>query len=112
MIRSGQVLLAGKGFAGKLFAAETAALGVRLLRPDRKDETYRNGNLGRVRQRIGSVNHTLKGQLGLEKEKHGGRTVEGLFTRIAQRLLATAARIWHSWTIGNPTKRSLIAYDP
>lgn len=109
LIRSGQVLLADKGFSGKVFAAETAALGVRLLRPDRKDETYRNGNLGGVRQWIESVNQTLKGQLGLEK--HGGRTVEGVFTRIAQRLLAMAAGIWHNWTIGNPPKRSLIAYD-
>jgi hypothetical protein len=35
-------------------------MGLRLLRPDRKDETYRNGNLGCVRQWIESVNQTLK----------------------------------------------------
>ncbi|QDQ93972.1 IS982 family transposase [Rhodococcus sp. WB9] len=109
LIRSGQVLLADKGFSGKEFAATTAAMGLRLLRPDRKDETYKNGNLGGVRQWIESVNHTLKGQLGLEE--HGGRTTHGVFTRVAQRLLAMAAGIWHNWNTGTPAKRSLIAYD-
>jgi hypothetical protein len=41
-------------------------------------ETYRNGNLGGVRQRIESVNQTL---------------------------------IWHNWTTGVTSKRSLIAFD-
>lgn len=109
LIREGQVLLADKGFSGKGFAAATAALGLRLLRPDRKDETYKNGSLGNVRQWIESVNQSLKGQLDLER--HGGRTPHGVFTRVAQRLLALAAGIWHNWSIGNPHKRSLIAYD-
>jgi hypothetical protein len=109
LIRAGQVLLADKGFAGKDFKALTEAMGLRLLRPDRKDETYTNGNLGRVRQWIESVNQTLKGQLDLEA--HGGRTVAGVFTRIAQQLLALAAGIWHNWNTGVSRKRSLIAYD-
>jgi hypothetical protein len=109
LIRTGQVLLADKGFAGREFKAFTEQLGLRLLRPDRKDETYRNGNLGGVRQWIESVNQTLKGQLDLEA--HGGRTVPGVFTRVAQRLAAMAAGIWHNWTTGVTSKRSLIAYD-
>jgi hypothetical protein len=109
LIRAGQVLLADKGFAGKDFKALTEAMGLRLLRPDRKDETYTHGNLGRVRQWIESVNQTLKGQLDLEA--HGARTVAGVFTRIAQQLLAMAAGIWHNWTTGVTRKRSLIAYD-
>ena len=109
LIRSGQVLLADKGFAGKAFAATTAEMGLRLLRPDRKDQTYTNGNLGGVRQWIESVNHTLKGQLGLEK--HGSRTTRGVFTRVAQRILAMAAGIWLNWNTGRHAKRSLIAYD-
>ena len=52
LVRDGQVLLADKGFAGKAFKQHTARLGIRLLRPDRRDETYRNGNLGGVRQWI------------------------------------------------------------
>lgn len=80
-----------------------------LLRPDRKDETYRNGNLGGVRQWIESVNQTLKGHLDLEHP--GGRTHEGVSTRIAQRLLALTAAIWHNWTTGAPSKRSVIAFD-
>ena len=102
-------MLADKGFAGKEFKRLTETLGLTLLRPDRNDETYRNGNLGGVRQWIESVNQTLKGQLGLEA--HGGRTPSGVFTRVAQRLLALAAGIWHNWTTGATNKRSLTAYD-
>jgi Transposase DDE domain len=109
LIRTGQILLADKGFAGREFKQATEAMGLRLLRPDRKDETYTNGNLGGVRQWIESVNQTLKGQLDLEN--HGGRTLAGVFTRIAQRLLAMTAGIWHNWTTGITSKRSLIAYD-
>lgn len=109
LIRTGQILLADKGFAGKEFKTITAAMGVELLRPDRKDETYRNGNLGGVRQWIESVNQALKGQLDLEH--HGARTPAGVFTRIAQRLLALAAGIWHNWTTDTTSKRSLIAFD-
>jgi hypothetical protein len=54
-----------------------------LLRPDRKDETHRNGNLGGVCQWIESINQTLKGQLHLEY--HGASTPTGVSTGIAQR---------------------------
>lgn len=94
LIRDGQILLADKGFSGKPFKELTEQMGLNLLRPDRKDETYRNGNLGGVRQWIESVNQTLKSQLGLER--HGGRTPTGAFTRVAHRLLAMAAGIWHN----------------
>jgi hypothetical protein len=30
---------------------------------------------------------------------------------VSQRLLAMSAGIWHNWTTGITTKRSLIAYD-
>jgi hypothetical protein len=84
-------------------------MGLHLLRPDRKDETYRNGNLGGVRQWIESVNQTLKGQLDLEA--HGARTLTGVLTRVTQRLLAMAAGIWHNWTTNITSKRSLTVYD-
>lgn len=109
LIREGQILLADKGFSGTPFQKLTESEGVRLLRPDRKDETYRNGNLGGVRQWIESVNQTLKGQL--ELERHGGRTPHGVFTRVAQRLLAMATGIWHNWMTGVTSKRSLTAFD-
>ena len=109
LLRQGQILVADKGFAGREFKELTESMGLELLRPDRKDETYRNGNLGGVRQRIESVNQTLKGQLDLEA--HGGRIPQGVFSRVAQRLLAMAAGIWHNWTTGLTSKRSLIAFD-
>jgi hypothetical protein len=51
----------------------------------------------------------VSGQLDLEG--HGGQTPAGVLTRIAQRLLTMAAGIWHNWTTGVTSKRSLTAYD-
>ncbi|GEL27180.1 hypothetical protein PSU4_61340 [Pseudonocardia sulfidoxydans NBRC 16205] len=58
--------MADKGLAGRETEAQIAALGVTLLRPDRRDERTRHGNLGGVRQWIEWVFDTLKGQFGLE----------------------------------------------
>jgi hypothetical protein len=109
--RPGLTLITDKGFAGRQTKADLAARGTTLLRPARKDEATRPSEplLKTIRQLIESVNDTLKGQLDLER--HGGRTPAGIFTRIAQRLLALAACIWHNWRIGASDKRSLIAYD-
>lgn len=96
----GYTVLADKGFAGEEFEAHMAALGANFLRPDRKDEPRRNGSLGPVRQWIESVFWTCKGQLTLEA--HGGRTVEGVCTRVALRLLALTAGILHNHDIGDP----------
>jgi hypothetical protein len=76
-------------------------------RPPRRGASH--GSIGWIRQWIESVNDTLKGQLDLER--HGGRTPEGIYTRIAQRLLAMAMCIWHNWASGQHVKRSLTAYD-
>ncbi|GGN28541.1 hypothetical protein GCM10011609_84740 [Lentzea pudingi] len=62
-----------------------------------------------VRQLIKSMNDTLKGQLDLEL--HGGRTIDGVTARIAPRVLALTAAIWHNRATGQPLTRSLIAYD-
>ncbi|MEV6182677.1 IS982 family transposase, partial [Streptomyces sp. NPDC052015] len=44
-------------------------------------------------------------------EQHGGRTIEGVAVRVAQRILAMTCAIWHNRTIGAAVTRSLIAYD-
>jgi Transposase DDE domain len=108
-LAQGTIILADKGFAGRVFHRHVAALGAHLLRPDRKDEPRRFGSLGGLRQWIESVIDTLKDQLGLER--HGGRTLGGVFVRVAQRLLALAAGVWFNWQLGAPDKRSLLAYD-
>jgi len=108
-LRPGLLILGDKGFAGREFAHHLAGLGVGLLRPDRADEPRRHGSLGRWRQWIESTFDTLKDQLGLER--HGGRTLAGVYVRVAQRLLAMAAAIWWNWQTGAPDKRSLVAYD-
>lgn len=109
--REGILLISDKGFASKPFEASLAEAGITLLRPSRKREKQRHGEsmLKKIRQLIESVNDTLKGQLDLEQ--HGGRTVEGVAIRVAQRILALAAAIWHNHHTGAPITRSLIAYD-
>lgn len=110
LVADGQVILADKGFAGKQFEAFISGdLKAHLLRPDRKDEQPRFGDFGGIRQWVESIFDTLKGQLGLER--HGARTLEGVMARVACKLLAMAAGIWHNWKIGAPRKRSLVAYD-
>lgn len=107
--RPGLVIVADKGYAGREFEDRIRELDAVLVRPDRRDEARRHGKLAWIRQRIESVNDTLKGQLGLEQ--HGGRTDLGVFVRVAQRLLALTAGVWHNWLIDAPCKRSLVAYD-
>jgi Transposase DDE domain len=104
----GYTIIADKGFAGADFEQFVSSLGARLLRPDRNDEPRRHGSLGPIRQWIESVIDTLKGQLSLEH--HGAHTLQGLAVRIAQRLLALAACLWHNWQIHQPG-RHLTAYD-
>jgi hypothetical protein len=104
----GYTVIADKGFAGEEFEQLMAQLGAIFLRPDRKDEPRRFGGLGGVRQWVESIIDTIKGQLSLER--HGAHTMPGLISRIAQRLLALAAGLWHNWNIGDPG-RHLTAYD-
>jgi hypothetical protein len=108
-LRPGLLIVGDKGFAGRDFEQVVADHGAVLLRPDRIDEPRRHGSLGHWRQWIESMFQSLKGQLGLER--HGGRTLAGVWVRVAQRLLALAAGIWWNWEIGAPDKRSLVAYD-
>lgn len=109
--RAGQTLLADKNYYGRVFEAELADAGITLLRPARAGEIARPGEpfFKPLRQIIESINDTLKGQLDLER--HGGRTIAGVCTRVAQRILALTAAIWHNDRLGLPIRRSLIAYD-
>ncbi len=110
----GYTVIVDKGFAGAEFEALMHELGAVFLRPDRKGEEPRSGKLGGVRQCIESIIDTTKGQLSLER--HGAHTMPGLITRIAQRLLALGACVWHNWRLWekgaiDTPGRSLIAYD-
>jgi hypothetical protein len=107
-LQGGELVIGDKGLAGREFEQHVTSLGATFLRPDRADEQPRIGPLAGLRQWIESVIDTLKGQLSLEH--HGGRTPQGVFVRVAQRLLALAAAIWHNHQHGQPS-RNLTAYD-
>ncbi|MGH3326486.1 MAG: IS982 family transposase [Streptomycetales bacterium] len=97
-LRKQMIVLTDKGLSGRDMA-----------HPDRRDQQRRFGNLAGMRQWIEAIIDTVKDQLDLER--HGGRTLPGVIARIAQRLLALAACIWHNWRINANHKRSLVAYD-
>jgi transposase len=109
VLRPDMVVLADKGLAGCQFDAVVGELGATLARPDRADEPHRFGSLGGVRQWVEAIFDTLKDQLGLER--HGAHTIQGLWIRAAQRLLALAAGVWFNWQLDAPIKRSLVAFD-
>ena len=97
MLDGGEIIITDKGFASREFEQLVASLDATLIRPDRKDEPRRFGNLGGVRQWIESIYQTTKSQLSLEL--HGGHIPNGVWTRVCQRVLALAAGIWHSWQL-------------
>jgi Transposase DDE domain len=109
--RPGQTLIADKHYYGRDFEATLAGAGLRLLRPARQGEpeSIAQRFFKPLRQTIESIFDTGKGQLDLER--HGGHTPTGVLVRILQRLLALTAAIWHNDHTGQPTKRSLLAYD-
>lgn len=106
-----QLLIADKNYYGKAFEAELDHAGIDLLRKARKGERPRRGTkfFKPLRQVVESVFDTFKGQLDLER--HHAKTPAGLATRVAQRVLALTAVIWHNDRAGAPVLRSLTAYD-
>jgi len=110
--RSGQTLIADKGYRRASFESELNTAGITLIRPALKSEGDRPGRryLKAFRQIIESVNQTLKAQLDLER--HGARTRPGVAARVLQRILALTTAIWHNETTHQPgPARSLTPYD-
>jgi hypothetical protein len=105
----GTAFVTDKGLRSGELETDMALMGYQLIRPASHGEPD-NGLFPKwLRQRIESVNETLKGQLGIEHP--GARERDGLFARVIQRILALNAAIWHNWNIGAFSKRSITAYD-
>jgi len=112
MTRPGrQVVIADKAYYGRAFETRLEEAGIDLLRKARKGEKPRPGEkfFKPLRQVIESVNATFKTQLDIEH--HRGKTIDGVCARIAQRVLALTAAIWHNDHLGLAVRRSLTAYD-
>jgi hypothetical protein len=107
LLRGEEALVCDKGYAGREFAAKVSELGAAVLRPARQDESDNGLHLSSIRQRIESIFWTCKDLLTLER--HGARTIENLYARIASRLLTLAACIALNHRLGRPS-RSLVAY--
>ncbi|MDN5894046.1 MAG: IS982 family transposase [Nocardioides sp.] len=106
-----QILIGDKNYFGHDFETGLKDSRIELLRPARKGEKPRPGTrfFKPLRQVIESINWTFKGQLDLER--HGGRTTGGVCARVAQRVLALTAAIWHNDNLGQNIRRTLTAYD-
>ncbi len=110
--RAGQTLIADNRHRSETFETDLKDAGITLIRPATRTEAPRPGArfLRPWRQIIESINRALKGQPALER--HKARTRTGVAARIATRLLALTAAIWHNQTTQRPgPARSLIAYD-
>lgn len=105
---SGTTIVADKGLRSRALETELADRGLVLIRPPYPDETDTGIFPSWLRQRIESVNQSLKHPLGIEQP--GAHRPDGLFARIVQRLLALNAAIWHNWLTAAEQKRSLTAY--
>ena len=88
------VVIGDKGFAGREFEPDMIELGITFVRPDRRDESRRHDTLALIRPPIESIFNTTTQQLSLEQ--HAARTPVSVLARLAQRLLALAAAIWHN----------------
>ena len=109
--RPGLLIIADKGYVSRELDHYLAKRRILLIRPSYRNRTPHPGEPlpKSIRQLIESVNDPLTGQLDLEQ--HGGRTIEAVAVRVAQRLLALTAAIWHNRATGQPLTRSLTAYD-
>jgi hypothetical protein len=108
---AGLLIVADKDYVSRELDNYLAERRVLLIRLSSHNRTPHPGEplLTSIRQLVESVNDTLKGQLNLEQ--HGGRTIEGVGARVAQRLLALTAAIWHNRATGQPITRSPTAFD-
>lgn len=81
-----QALLGDKNYYGTVFETDLTGLGIDLIRSARSKEKPRPGqeSLKPLRQIIGSIFDTLKGQLDLER--HAGRTLAGVSARCCPQL--------------------------
>jgi hypothetical protein len=102
-LHGGELVVCDKGYAGREFETTAAErFGATILRPARKTEPGRGPVLSWIRQRIESIFFTLKERLGLER--HHARSLHGLRTRIATKLLALAAGVWLNHYLDRPTR--------
>jgi hypothetical protein len=80
---------------------------LRPARPTQRGPPSRQPRRDPPAHRIDHQHREVSAVLGTPRRTHPA----GVMTRVAQRVLALAAAIWHNWAADAPVKRSLIAYD-
>ena len=108
--RESATIIGDKNYYGRAFEATLADQGITLLRSARKGETPSPGHrfFKPLRQVIESGRHP---QRPTRPRTARRPNPAGVSTRIAQRLLAPTAAIWHNDRIGHTIRRSLTRYD-
>ena len=99
-------MIGDKGYAGRQFEADAAALGATILRPRRKDETGRGPHLAPIRQRIESIYWSAKDSSPSSATAPAPCTASGPHRQPPPHL---AAAISLNHQLGRPS-RSLVAY--
>ncbi len=108
-VRPGQVLLADKNYDGGEFERVLAGWVCGCCgRPAGRGKAGRRVLFKPLRQLIESVNQTSRGSWTWNATAAGPWWV---WVWVLQRTLALTAAIWHNDKTGQPTLRSLVAYD-
>jgi hypothetical protein len=110
--RPGLNLITGKGFAGRETEASLTAGASRCCAPRAK--TSRPGTAKPCSNPSASSSNqsTTPSRANSTSKSTAAGPFEGVAIRVAQRILAMAAAIWHNNNnTGQPVTRSLIAYD-
>lgn len=98
-----QVVIADKAYYGREFEAGLHAAGIKMLRPAREGEKPGTST--------GSSNHcarssspsTPPSRANSTSDATEARPPDGVCARIAQRVLALTAAIWHNDNLGSPS---------
>ncbi|WIX90705.1 hypothetical protein [Amycolatopsis sp. DG1A-15b] len=105
------LIIADKGHVSRQLDHYLTERGIRLIRPSYRNREPHPGEPLLKSIPSSSSRSTTPSKANSTWNSTGGRTIEGVGARIAQRLLVLTAAIWHNRATSQPITRSLTAYD-